>query len=251
MKLESGMPRLRVGGSARGSRRALLQRALSLVVIVTVGSGCAASGLSPVVVANDQPTQGRNHCLAVEKSARVVTVERSTQAWVLAGLTAGVVGGAATMTAIDGPVKGKEGDEDYYAYKSVNLGLLATGALLGAATAYVFDRASASSKAAAEASEAINLDDKAALEACNKIIGGWHSERTVALGAAASQMKVDDLTKRLNNTEKKIDKVEEDATKKIDKVKVDVAGAKEEAHDAKEKVDALKANPPGPAVKPK
>ena len=89
MKFESGVSWLhvamRIAQTACRSRLGLVRRSLSLLVIVTGGSGCAASGLSPVVVANDQPTQGRNHCLAVEKSARGVTVERSTQAWAMAG----------------------------------------------------------------------------------------------------------------------------------------------------------------------
>ena len=148
------------------------------------------------------------------------------------------------MTALDGPAKNIGADDvDYYTYKSVNLGLVASGAVLAAATAYMFERASAASKAAGTASEAVNLDDKAALETCNKIIGAWHHDRTTSLAAAGERMKMDELAEKVKKAEEKAEKAE----KQSEKAEKDVAAAKAELEQVKGQV----VQPPAPAPAPK
>ncbi len=155
------------------------------------------------------------------------------------------------MTALDGPAKNIGADDvDYYTYKSVNLGLVASGAVLAAATAYMFERASAASKAAGTASEAVNLDDKAALETCNKIIGAWHHDRTTSLAAAGERMKMDELAEKVKKAEEKAEKAEkqsEKAEKQSEKAEKDVAAAKAELEQVKGQV----VQPPAPAPAPK
>lgn len=197
-------------------------------------SGCASAGLPhPSTGAKDDASSpGRAHCVAVETSAHAAAIARSEGAWALTGLTTALLGTATALTVADAPAKGEGDDADYYGYKITQVSLAATSVVFAAATAYMFERAGAASKAAAEAAEATNLDDEQARAACNSIIATWHSERTSSLRSASESAAAAKIRQSVKDASDKA----ETAAKKAEE-------AAKEAKEAAKDASAGKANP--------
>ncbi|MFO0642073.1 MAG: hypothetical protein U0183_22805 [Polyangiaceae bacterium] len=171
--------------------------------------------------------------MAVEQSARAAAIARAEGAWTLTALTTAFVGTATALTVADAPAKGQGTDDgDYYGYKVAQVSLAATSVVFAAATAYMFERAGAASKAAAEAAEATNLDDEEARAACNSIIGMWHSERTTSLSNASASAAAAKMRKSI-----------EDASARAEKAAKEADDAAKKAKDAAKDASAAKAKP--------
>jgi hypothetical protein len=195
-------------------------------------SGCASAGLPPPSTgAKDVASSpGRAHCVAVEERARAAAIARSEGAWTLTGVTTALLGTATALTVADAPAKGQGTDDgDYYGYKITQVSLAATSVVFAAATAYMFERAGAASKAAAEAAEATNLDEDEARAACNSIIATWHSERTSSLRSAsesAAAAKIRQSVKDASGKAEAAAKKAEEAAKEAKEAAKDASAGK-------------------------
>ena len=159
-----------------------------LVIVLAAGlAGCASTRLpSPWVYkgpsAGGTISEGRDFCVALEKSARDTALAMSTEALVLANFTGAMVVGSAVMSAIGAPDASKDPGANK-AFRGINIGLTASAGALAATTIYMFNRASTASDTAARAASSASEadDDKAAHRACNEALAQWNSARATSL----------------------------------------------------------------------
>lgn len=177
--------------SARTTTLVCLMAALSQ----TLATGCSGYGLGNPHVYNvaspSMPMEGRVFCSKLSSTATSAALARTREAWTGAAFSALFGAGTIAMTAIGPPVdvdvdgKPVAAGAGSKVFKGFNIGLIAGTALFTAATAYMFDRATAASTTAAIAARATSEhDDQIAAEKCNDALGAWNDSRVTALANA-------------------------------------------------------------------